>query len=382
MIYFLVYFMSVLALVSAKPNSKFLSFGVVTDVHIGESCGGDLDYDACKPVRTLTESVNKMNALKLDGVFVTGDITASALLEEFQKAREILDGLQMPWWPLLGNHDSWPYTRHDDTFNQTETPIGDQYFADVFGDILAGRSDEQYAHTRTESWPTKPVPNQDYNYYSWFHNFQVTYPHFSPSLKILALDWVSRGAALPEPGVGPEAELHDYEGGTTHWLQARLAASEAGSKFFLFQHHPFHNWDILDPFGHNKFYNFTFDDKQDKAVQSIMSTRFTVSSFLGSQAGHNHRWFDGPAFTKYTALSEEWQSLPAWETPACKGWFFNEDFTSSIQVFTFGVDSSDNQADSASGSTADSAGAGVPYLANVHGLWRVPNGEWHVKPVF
>lgn len=38
---------------------------------------------------------------------MTGDITASALLEEFQKAREILDALTVPWWPLLGNHDRY-----------------------------------------------------------------------------------------------------------------------------------------------------------------------------------------------------------------------------------------------------------------------------------
>ncbi len=359
-------------LAAAQLKEKSLSFGVVTDVHIGESCGGNLAYDACKPVRTLTEAVNKMNELHLDGVFITGDITASAILDEFKKAREILDALTMPWWPLFGNHDSWPYTRHDGTFNQTDTPIGDQYFADVFGDILVGKKDKQYFNTRTEGWPTQGVPNPDYTYNSWFHNFVVTYPHFSPTFKVLALDWVSRGAALPEPGVGPEAELHDYEGGTAQWLRDTLAASDAASKFFIFQHHPFHNWDILDPFGHNKFYNFTFDDVQDKRVQTILSQQFHPTAFLGSQAGHNHRWFDGPAFTKYTALNEEWLVMPAYETPATKGWFFNENFTSSVQVFTFKVNET---------TTAEGVEEGIPYLANVLGLWRVPNGDWHVKPV-
>lgn len=34
---------------------------------------------------------------------------------------------------------SWPYNSHPDgTFNQTESPIGDKYFADVFGDIVSG----------------------------------------------------------------------------------------------------------------------------------------------------------------------------------------------------------------------------------------------------
>ena len=41
--------------------------------------------------------VNKMNNLNLDGVFVTGDITSSALKEEFVMARQILNGLKVPW---------------------------------------------------------------------------------------------------------------------------------------------------------------------------------------------------------------------------------------------------------------------------------------------
>jgi hypothetical protein len=40
----------------------------------------------------------------IDAVFVTGDITASAIIGEFQKAREILDALSIPWWILIGKH--------------------------------------------------------------------------------------------------------------------------------------------------------------------------------------------------------------------------------------------------------------------------------------
>ena len=106
-----------------------------------ESCNGDLSYDGCKPVRALTDAVSKINSLeKVDGVFVTGDITASALTEEFQKARQILDALIVPWWILLGNHDSWPYKKNPDgTFNQTDTPIGDKIFAEIFKDKLSDK---------------------------------------------------------------------------------------------------------------------------------------------------------------------------------------------------------------------------------------------------
>jgi hypothetical protein len=69
--------------------------------------------------------------------------------------------------------------------------------------------------------------------------------------------------------VGPEVELHDFPGGTMDWLRETLGAlnqtaASSQQQFFLMQHHPFHNRDSLDPFGHNVLFNFTFDDQQDK----------------------------------------------------------------------------------------------------------------------
>lgn len=83
--------------------NKRLNIAVVTDVHIGESCNGDLSLGGCKPVKALTDVVDHINKLHtIDGVFATGDLTSSALTEEFQKFREIMNGLTVPWWPLLG----------------------------------------------------------------------------------------------------------------------------------------------------------------------------------------------------------------------------------------------------------------------------------------
>ena len=85
-------------------SKKQLRIATITDTHIGESCGGDLSYEGCKPVRALTAAVNKCNELKFNAVFITGDITSSALMEEFLKAKEILSALQMPWFPVLGEN--------------------------------------------------------------------------------------------------------------------------------------------------------------------------------------------------------------------------------------------------------------------------------------
>ena len=271
---------------------------------------------------------------------------------------------------VLGNHDSWPYSRHSDgSFNQTSTPEGDKVFANIFGDILSEKT--KYLNAKTSLWPTKSVPNGDFpQYESWFHNFVVTFPGFSSKLKFLNLDWVAREDALPEPGVGPQAELHDFIGGTLQWLDSTLQVQSKDSKFFIMQHHPFHNRFSFSPHGQNKIMNFTFDDIQNKRVQSVMARSFPCSSFLGVHAGHMHRWFNGTAFTNYTALDESWLSLREWETPASKGWYINEDYIASTQVFTFiSTGSDETETESVE-------------LENVRGLWEVPPAdEWKLRPV-
>jgi len=201
-----------------QPRSLFIA--TVTDVHIGESCKGNLTLDGCPPMKALSLAFEKMNELGLDGVFLTGDLTSSALMEEYQALSDLLDELTIPWWPLLGNHDVWPYERHEDgSFNQTDTPVGDTYLAEVFGEVLAAKYKDSalavlYNNTTTTDWPQASCLNGYYKTYnSWFHNFKVKFPQFSDQLVFLALDWNARGAALPEPGVGPEAELHDFECG-------------------------------------------------------------------------------------------------------------------------------------------------------------------------
>jgi hypothetical protein len=281
--------------ICAKPAYTLkdsLSIAVVTDIHIGYRCNRDesFTYENCQPVRALTNAVNKINTLQLDGVIASGDIADWGLYEEFVVARKIFDNhLTVPWWPLFGNHDSWPYKKFNGTFEQTDSPVGDQYFAEIYGDILAGNYSKmnptqaaRYVNSVISGWPTQSCLNQDNkSVNSWFHNFDLSFPEFSDSFKILNLDWVARSAAWPSPGVGPQAELHDYECGTTDWLSKKLGSYEKDNKFFIFQHHPFHNVEILDPFGHNKAFNFTIDGYQLKRVQEILGEIFVPTlSFL------------------------------------------------------------------------------------------------------
>ena len=111
------------------------------------------------------------------------------------------------------------------------------------------------------------------------------------------------------------------------------------TKFFIAQHHPFHNRDIWGaPFGRNLIKNFTFDNVQSAQVQDIFSSSFPSESILGIIAGHMHRWFYGSAWTRFTALNSDWTNVNEFETAACKGWFVDENFVSSFSIFEFTED--------------------------------------------
>ena len=157
--------------------------------------------------------VERLNSLEgeeaVDVVFVSGDISSSALEREFVKANEILSRLTMPWLPAFGNHDAWTYERNaDGTFEQTEKPLGDQMFADVFEHQLKNGPKGTNGEIVVSEWPDTACLNGDFGFKTYHHNYLVDFPAF-PHLHDLVLDWAAREAALPEPGVGPQAELHD-----------------------------------------------------------------------------------------------------------------------------------------------------------------------------
>jgi len=141
-----------------KPN---WSFAVITDLHIGYGRGlalkdsdnddyaVEIDYDGngfsdsgpgedYEITERLENAVNTIIAEKdhrnIKFVVVLGDISDTAEKSEFLKGREILNKLNehgIPYIPLIGNHDTWPYVQdigphhwwHDEN---TREAIGDR----------------------------------------------------------------------------------------------------------------------------------------------------------------------------------------------------------------------------------------------------------------
>ncbi|MDI6887326.1 MAG: hypothetical protein QMC98_01630 [Candidatus Thermoplasmatota archaeon] len=100
-------------------GSREFSFAIIADPQGSGDYGtpGWFDEppagDVGSNIQLLREIVNEINAKRVDYdirfVMVLGDITGSAQLSELKKAKEILDSLEVPYVPLIGNHDVWPY---------------------------------------------------------------------------------------------------------------------------------------------------------------------------------------------------------------------------------------------------------------------------------
>jgi outer membrane protein assembly factor BamB/predicted phosphodiesterase len=78
---------------------KTFRFAFISDTHIGSP-----DGKAEEDLRRTVEDINKMTGIAF--VVLTGDITELGTDDEIKRAKEILDGLKVPWYIIPGNHDT------------------------------------------------------------------------------------------------------------------------------------------------------------------------------------------------------------------------------------------------------------------------------------
>lgn len=275
------------------PGAAYaFSFVHITDVHVGEDYnqngndygGNGFDNDTVpysdnsQPVRALKNAVTWINAnaaLKnIKFVIVSGDLTGSAEKSEMLHCRDILNKLQIPYVPIIGNHDIWPYVRYN---YEARYAYGDSVWNEVFDSVFTANKlffenwDDGTRLSRTYD------PEDSLEHY--FQNFSFEYDDFV----FYGLDFNPRyHVHKAEPGIGPEAQLMDWNGGTFSWLKQELASNThlGNENTILIAHHPITDNLIMFASG------FVFErNEYDKMVAMLAPYKNSLALWL---SGHIH----------------------------------------------------------------------------------------------
>jgi PKD repeat protein len=312
-------------------------FAIITDLHIGFGYpdygpeGFDEpermddsailrlceDYYLTDRLTKIVESINNNPQIKF--VVVLGDIGDTAEYSEFLKAREILNMLNVPYIPILGNHDVWPYTQEADQEKIKELPTalltgipwdhfdpdlrkdkeqnatsacGDIYFNEIFwehndenikkiGEVFAGSFRRQY--TGLHILQATGLPQILQNYVFVYNG-----------IKFIVLDCNAR--KIDASG----AQLFNE---TRDWLNESLTENEPT---IIFSHHPtlFATLPLLGTQCFNS-------SDMDSLRQIIEESKAKV---LASFGGHSHANFiagPGYEFTDHISISIPKSSLIA-----------------------------------------------------------------------
>jgi hypothetical protein len=283
--------------ITRAPSTEW-TFAIITDIHMGYSytdygtpgwddSGGD-NYALTDRLTMIVDWINSnKDSNNIRFVVVLGDISDSGEKSELIKARDILNGLSVPYIPVIGNHDIWPYTQQVGTtdtwrneyywqdcrttkppfatisdYNETLPPIGDQFFDEVFWP-QDGLNRQKIEALFGASWKRQTEQN-GYNGLPHLQNCVFTYE----GVKFIAADFVDR-----DPKDPPQSEDGRLYPDTANWLSDNLMG---GQSTILFSHHAIEGFTAAAWIGNNR-----------SEVTSII--RQSGCDFQGNFAGHNHR---------------------------------------------------------------------------------------------
>lgn len=325
----------------------------LADLHLGEGCnsssrGYQLNDTNCYSFRHLNATIAKANeeiarlahVSPVQLVLVGGDITSSAQYTEFEGARALLERLDAPYLPVLGNHDIWSY---DETHGDlTPTPVADELFAGTFAATFAS-----FARQPGFTYPNTSVHDPHHACHSRYQSWELrlaaeVYGADLAGLTFIAPDFNTRARALPPcPGHSPiggcgvpgNADLHDFTGGAMPWFRDRLAAlakrtpvQRPPRSVFLLTHQPFRcRVGVPD-------WVFCFSGAHKATVRTALlaAGAGVLPAFWGVLAGHQHRWFNGTAFDE-----TDFRGFRQWENSATKGDAIDHNASSAFSTWRF-----------------------------------------------
>jgi hypothetical protein len=297
------------------PGSSWqYSFVQITDIHIGEGAPGD-DYgtagyddnispgDAGDPLLRLRNSVLWINQhlsdLNIHFVIVTGDLSESAELSELLRCKQVLDSLEVPYIPMMGNHDIWPLSQG------VESPIpnGDSLYNIVFADAFA--TAQAYFPGWDDGTRLTKTWDSENSCYAYYQNFLFSYGSYT----YLITDFVSRAHDIAVfNGAAADAQLHDLPGGTWPWLQQTITnyPVKGMDNMLIFAHHPLSK-SILS----GTFASFDYTE-YDIVTQYLLTQKDWVGAWI---AGHKHNVdeYNIKTWTFSTTMATGYEAAANWE---------------------------------------------------------------------
>lgn len=235
-------------LTGCPPPDTLYSFAVIADPHVYSNPESGARLASC------VEWINAVEEEKLvEFVFVVGD------LGRFAEVKAILDGLAVPYVPIIGDND---VIASDEDFDMVFAP--------------------QYEHLATvlENWQRQPTPvwNPEVEEYSYFQNFSFDHR----GVHFMGIDWCSRtdGSIDKE-----QADLHDFEGGTWPWFVEYITNcdKEMLENIVMLTHHPMHVAPVIP------LEIVSFSIEEDETIN--LFTGVYGDHVYANMAGHYHVWW-------------------------------------------------------------------------------------------
>jgi hypothetical protein len=223
-------------------------------------------------------------------VAVLGDIADTAEKSEFCKAKEILDELEIPYIPVFGNHDVWPYTEKE----STSITLGEDFFERIFWSTTSIPC-ENASSTRNFETLLRELNFERDIQNPKFKNFAFNFG----GIHFIGLDFNSREKEkkwyLGPTGAKGEAVNHPA---TIEWLKKKLDKLGGRESVIIFSHEPFakpysRSYFTLGKYGFIKFptKDGNFSEEELEEINQILQDYETISEgqqILANFGGHIH----------------------------------------------------------------------------------------------